>query len=303
MSEMQVMMFPVVTLEGQLLLQAGTVLSEKILIEVAAAGRLIPREYAPLLDYRQVRDDLSRCMVITPYHEIFGDSEKVNELLARINQVRVPLPLLHALDYFLARDFNTYRHILTVFALKMLVAEDVMPGYLQSDGDYMTGPAHDIGKLCMPLNVLRKSSPLTRDERRLLEQHTLAGQVLLTYYFGDHLHPAVTLARDHHERRDGSGYPRGITNLPPFVELVATCDVYDALLSSRPYRPVSYDNRTALEELTDMAEQGKLNWGSVTALVALSRKNRPGVDEVVVSRDRRGVPPPGNCYGILAEDD
>lgn len=303
MSDIQALMFPVVTLEGQLLLPAGTVLSEQILAEVAEAGRLIPRDTVPLLEHGQVREDLRRCMSITPYDEIFGDSVMVAQLLARMGRVRLPLPLLQALDYFRARDSHTYRHLLTVFALSMLVVENVMPGHLEHEGDVVAGPAHDIGKLCIPLEILRKSSPLTREERRLIDQHTLAGQVLLTYFFGNHLHPAVTVARDHHERHDGSGYPRGISTLKPIVEVVATCDIYDALISSRPYRPASYDNRTALEALTDMADQGKLGWECVTALVARNRKVRPGTANVFVSRDRRGVPPLDNCYGILAEDD
>ena len=302
MSEMQALTFPVVTLEGQVLLPAGTLLSEQLLVKVAAAGRLVPREDVPLLDYGQVSEDLRSCLAITPYDQIFGDSEMVDELMARMHPVRLPLPLLSALDYFRANDFNTYRHILTVFALSMLVAEDVMPEYRERAGNVVAGPTHDFGKLCIPLAVLHKSTPLTRHEHHLLVQHTLAGQVLLSYYFGDHLHPAVTVARDHHERRDGSGYPHGITDIGPIVELVAACDVYDALLSSRPYRPLSYDNRTALEELTAMAEQGKLGWECVTALVSRNRKGQPGVDSVVVSRERRGVPPLGNCYGIFVED-
>ena len=302
MGDVLTLSFPVVTLEGQLLLAAGTQLSEPALAEVAAAGRLVPREQVPLLDYGTVREDLRRCLTLAPYAAIFGDSMPVADLLERMQLVRLPLPLLHALEHFRAHDFHTYRHILTVFALSMLVAEDVVPGYHDRPGEVVAGPTHDFGKLCIPLAILRKSSPLTRHERRLLDHHPLAGHVLLAYYFGDHRHPAVIVARDHHERRDGSGYPRGITELQPLVELVAVCDVYDALLSARPYRPLSFDNRTALEELTAMAEQGKLGWECVAALVARNRKGQPGAAAVVVSRDRRGVPPPGNCYGTLAEE-
>jgi HD-GYP domain-containing protein (c-di-GMP phosphodiesterase class II) len=295
--------FPVVTLEGQVLLPAGTLLSEQVLAEVAASGRLVPRDQVALLAYGQMREDLQRCLLMPPYAEIVGDRPVVDELLERMGHVRLPLPLLHALEHFRVHDFHTYRHILTVFALSTLVAEDVVPGYHARPGDVLSGPTHDFGKLCIPLAILKKSSPLTRQERRLLDHHPLAGQVLLTYYFGDHRHPAVIVARDHHERRDGSGYPRGISDLQPIVELVATCDVYDALLSPRPYRPLSFDNRTALEELTLMAEQGKLGWESVTALVARNRKGQPGPSDVIVSRDRRGVPPAGNCYGTIVEDD
>lgn len=100
MSEIQSLTFPVVTLAGQLLLPAGTVLSEQVLVKIAAAGRLVPREDVALLDHGEVREDLSRCLSITPYDEIFGNREMVNELVARMGLVRLPLPLLHVLDYF-----------------------------------------------------------------------------------------------------------------------------------------------------------------------------------------------------------
>lgn len=302
MHEMLTLSFPVVTLEGQLLLPAGTPLNEQVLAEVAAAGRLVPRDHAALLDYGSVREDLRRCLAMAPYQDAFGDHAQVDDLLGRMGMVTLPLPLLHALQHFRAHDFHTYRHILTVFALSMLVGEELLPGYHERPGKSVAGPTHDFGKLCIPLAILKKCSPLTRLERKLLDHHPLAGQVLLTYYFGDHHHPAVNVARDHHERRDGSGYPQGITDLQPIVELVATCDVYDALLSPRPYRPLAYDNRTALEELTIMAEQGKLGWECVTALVARNRKGQPAAATVVVSRDKRGMPPLGNCYGTLTEE-
>lgn len=303
MSEVCSLAFPVVTMEGQLLLPAGTPLSEQVLAELAAAGRLVPREQVPLMSYGSVRDDLQRCLALPPYHEIFSDRALHDDVVARMAAVRLPLPLLHALAYFRANDFHTYRHILTVFALATLVAEEVVPGYHERPGEILAGPTHDFGKLCIPLAILRKTSPLTRQERRLLNHHPLAGQVLLTYYLGDHRHPAVIVARDHHERRDGSGYPRGSTDQQPVVELVAACDVYDALLSPRPYRPLAYDNRTALEELTAMAEAGRFGWATVTVLVAHNRKQQHGLERVVVSRDRRGTPPAGNCYGMLADEE
>lgn len=303
MNTMISLAFPVVTLEGQVLLPAGTVLSEQVLAEIAAAGRLVPRDHAALLAYGQISEDLRRCLMMPPYNVIFADQDVLDALLARMAAVQLPFPLLHALDHFRTHDFHTYRHILTVFALATLVAEDVVSGYHDHPGEILASPTHDYGKLCIPLAVLKKSSPLTRQERRLLDHHPLAGQVLLTYYFGDYRHPAVIVARDHHERRDGTGYPRGVRDLEPIVELVAACDVYDALLSPRPYRPLSYDNRTALEELTFLADQGKLSMESVAALVARNRKGQPQPAAICVSRDRRGVPPAGNCYGILAADE
>jgi HD-GYP domain-containing protein (c-di-GMP phosphodiesterase class II) len=295
--------FPVFTLDQKELLAAGTVLTEQVLAEVAALGRLEVLEEMPLLEYGSVRADLERFISIAPYSEIFVDSSQVETFFLRARDVVLPEPLLKSLDYFRQHDFHTYRHILMVFSLSLILTEQLQGGDDGPQVDYLAGPAHDFGKICIPLHVLKKCSPLTPRERRMLNGHPLAGYVLLTYYFKDHNHPTAVAARDHHERRNGSGYPRGIHNVNPQVEIVAVCDVYDALLSPRPYRPLSFDNRTAIEELTSMAERGEIGWDGVTALVALNRGKLAERDQVDVSRDKRGTPPIGNCYGLLAEEE
>jgi len=293
----------VTTLDGKEILPAGTLLSEQVAADVAALGRLKPYEECALLEYGTVRADLKRFLAIPPYLEIFSDQNLVDELFAQMQSVSLPLPLLKALDYFRQHDFHTYRHILMVFNLSSMLVKGLDDGRQKADADFMAGPSHDFGKISVPLHILKKPGPLTAREKQILKYHPLSGYILLSYYLGDHRHPAVLVARDHHERRDGSGYPRGIAEVDPVVEMVATCDVYDALLSPRPYRPLSFDNRSALEELTRMAERGNLGWSCVEALVACNRHGRPNVEQVVVSRDVRGTQPIGNCYGMVADDE
>jgi len=293
----------VVTLDKKELLPAGIFLTEQVVADVAALGRLKHSEECPLLEYGTVQADLQRFLAIPPYLDIFSDKEMVAELFAEMKSVRLPLPLLKALDYFRQHDFHTYRHILMVFNLSSVLVKGLGEDRQKSDAEFVAGPSHDFGKISVPLHVLKKAGPLTIREKQLLKYHTLSGYVLLAYYLGDHRHPAVLAARDHHERRDGSGYPRGITTIDPVVEMVAACDIYDALLSPRPYRPLSYDNRTALEEMTRMADSGVLGWECVEALVSCNRHGRPGVADVCVSRDVRGTPPVGNCYGLIVDDD
>ena len=293
----------VTTLEKKELLPAGTLLTEQVAADVAALGRLQPREEFELLEYGTVRADLKRFLAIPPYQEIFSDHKLVDELFAQMQSVRLPLPLLNALDYFRQHDFHTYRHILMVFNLSSMLVNGLDDGQQKGEANFMAGPSHDFGKITVPLHILKKAGPLTVQEKQILKYHPLAGYVLLAYYLGDHRHPAVLVARDHHERRDGSGYPRGITDLDPVVEMVAACDVYDALLSPRPYRPLSFDNRSALEEMTRMADSGALGWSCVEALIACNRHGRPSIDQVVVSRDVRGTQPIGNCYGMVVDDE
>ena len=85
------------------------------------------------------------------------------------------------------------------------------------------------------------------------------------------------------------------------VEIVIVADVYDALIMPRSYRPQSYDNRTALEEITTMAEKGKIGWEVLKALIALNRKNKPDFRDISVSSEKRGTPPVNNVYGIIED--
>jgi len=164
--------------------------------------------------------------------------------------------------------------------------------------DVMAGTIHDFGKVSVPLKILLKTDPLTKVDKIILEHHALAGFVLLSYFLQDHGRFAAWAAKEHHERRDGSGYPLGIPLKDGMVEIIAICDIYDALLSPRPHRPTPYDNRTALEELTKMAKKGNIGWEGIQALVSYNRRDRPHFREVNVSTEKRGTPPTDTVYGV-----
>lgn len=125
-------------------------------------------------------------------------------------------------------------------------ARDLVPNYREKVSEIAHGPTHDFGKICIPLEILKKDIALTREEGDYLKHHALAGNVFLAYYLRDPHGIAARVARDHHERMNGRGYPRGVLQKDPMVEIVAVRDVYDAMISPRPYRPVSYDNRGGL---------------------------------------------------------
>jgi HD-GYP domain-containing protein (c-di-GMP phosphodiesterase class II) len=294
--------YPIHDIDNHLLLPVGTELSEEIMEDLISSNQTILFQTVPLLDYGSVSKDIVKFLSQPPYQLIFPQMEDIDNLLKQMEQVQFVLPFLRSLDYFKQYDFGTYSHLLNVFALSTLLSGDLIPDYKERIREAGAGPAHDFGKVSIPLHILKKTSPLTRVERKILEHHTTAGYVLLSYYKKDTQSLAGRVARDHHERKDGSGYPRGIHLDDRMVEIVAVSDIYDALVSMRPYRPVSYDKRSALEEIVRLAEKNKISWDVVKALVAHSRADKPHYQEVEIPLEKRGAPPPGNVYGIIAEE-
>lgn len=295
--------YPVHTLDGDLLLEAGTVLTPETLEEVVSRRKEGEDSRVPILEYGTIRQDLLKCIREGPYRLIFDDPPRMEEILRLSATTEIGLPLIESMDYFKEHDPYTYLHILKVFALSTLLARTLVKDGQALHLETTAGPLHDVGKICVPLRVLKKTDPLTRTERKMLEHHTLAGYVLLAYYLRDPEGFLAKVAKEHHERKDGSGYPEGMLLQDPNVEIIVVADLYDALISSRPYRPTAYDNRTALEEITRMASRGELGWEVVKALVAINRRTKPRYDECVVSTEERGTPPEENVYGIVVDED
>jgi HD-GYP domain-containing protein (c-di-GMP phosphodiesterase class II) len=294
--------YPVRTLDGIELLSAGTELTGKILEDLAGREASASYEVQSLLGYGTIRQDLSIFINFPPYHIVFSDPEQNADILQILEKVKLPLPVLESMKYFRQHDFQTYRHNLMVFIVSVLLAKILLPDHKELLNSTITGSSHDIGKICVPLDILKKTTPLTASEYKLLRHHAVSGYVLLSYFLRDHKSFIAQLARDHHERKDRSGYPRGIEQTDTMVEIVAVADVYDALLMPRSYRPNSYDNRTALEELTSMAERGEIGWDVLKALISQNRMDKPGYQQLTISEEKRGSAPRGNLYGKIIDD-
>ena len=294
--------YPVKTLDGIELLPVGTELTEETLEELVKGKTCESYESLPLMDYGRIRQDLLIFVNYPPYNIVFSDLERNQDILEILERVKLPLPVLESLAYFKKNDFQTYRHSIMVFVLSVLLAKILLPDYKDLLSSTIIGSSHDIGKICVPLEILKKSTPLTESEHKYMKHHTVAGYVLLSYFLKDHKNFIAKLARDHHERRDKSGYPRGIKQTDTMVEIVAVADIYDALLMPRTYRPISYDNRTALEEMTTIAESGAIGWDVLKALIAQNRMEKPSYHDINIPEERRGKAPKGNLYGKIIDD-
>lgn len=291
------------TIENQTLLKAGDTFTSDVLDNLISSSKDRAYPMYPLLHHESIRQDLVFCISKYPYQEIFSIGDKISELLQYMQNVYLAEPVLQSLASLKAYDPYTYRHTLVVFALSTLLSTFTIEEFQDRIKEATSSPSHDIGKICIPVHILQKRGPLTRNELAVLDQHTIAGNVLLSYYYRDTGNLSAIVARDHHETKNGTGQPGGIHLDNPLVEIVVVCDIYDALISPRPYRPVSYDNRTALEVLTSMALNNEVNIDVVRALVALNREEKPDYRECILSTQERGSPPKDNNYGKIDEND
>ncbi|MHB8898996.1 MAG: response regulator [Thermoguttaceae bacterium] len=160
-----------------------------------------------------------------------------------------------------SRDETTGKHLVRMRSYAHLLAEHLArngPYREQIDHEflnhlYRSSPLHDIGKVGIRDSILLKPGLLTHAEFETIKTHTVIGANLLDdavyhSHSGGFLAMAAVIARFHHERFDGTGYPAGLSGqaIPLPARIVAVADVFDALTSNRPYKP-AYGPDTARE--------------------------------------------------------
>jgi putative nucleotidyltransferase with HDIG domain len=200
-------------------------------------------------------------------------------------------PRVRALMVRLAeRDTSTEEHTRRVAVLAAQVGEELKLPAATRRHLAVGGLLHDIGKLSVPLEILRKPAGLTDAEYAEIKRHPEAGRRLLEELGG--FSPTVRdLVSDHHERLDGGGYPRGLTEdeLPLHTRILTVCDVYDALVSDRVYRGAWTPER-AFELLREDAGAA-FDARCVEALAKLIGLDTPGWVADVGGRDIRTARP------------
>jgi PAS domain S-box-containing protein len=146
------------------------------------------------------------------------------------------------------RDPYTAGHQLRVADLACSIAAEIGLPQDKIDGIRMAGSIHDIGKLSIPAEILSKPTKLTDIEFSLIKEHSRSGYEMLKDV--ESPWPLAQIVYQHHERMDGSGYPRNLKGEEILIEarIMAVADVVEAIASHRPYRP-GLGIEVALEEI------------------------------------------------------
>lgn len=180
---------------------------------------------------------------------------RVRSRTAQIHQreEEIAWRLIWALD---GRDQGTGTHVRRIGLFAVILAEALGWDAKSVEEIKLAATMHDIGKICIPDSVLLKPGPLTVAEFTQVKRHAEAGAEILRGSSVPLLQMAAEIALTHHERWDGTGYPRGLSGkrIPEAGRIVAIVDVYDALVTDRVYR-AAYPEDEALEIMR--AEKGR----------------------------------------------
>ena len=192
-------------------------------------------------------------------------------------------------DVIEGRDGSTGEHVKRTVAYVRIIAEGLKEQGVYAECldreyvDYLlrAAPMHDFGKIAITDTVLQKPGKLTTDEYEVMKMHTVKGADMIKENLAaleepDYITIAWQVARHHHERWDGAGYPDGLHGelIPLCARVVAVADVFDAVSQNRCYRPAM-----SLDESFGIIEQGAgTQFDPVIAEAFLRMRNK--VEEV-----------------------
>jgi len=157
---------------------------------------------------------------------------------------------------------------------------------------------HDVGKIAIPKEVIRKPEPLNPEEWTVIKTHTLEGQKMLDRV-GGFMRDVGRIVRSHHERWDGTGYPDGLAGeaIPLEARIIACCDTWNAMRTDRPYRK-AIPHDLALQEMESVSGS-QLDPGVVRVLVELVASDEENERQLSVQRLGQVSP---QVPGILQPD-
>jgi HD-GYP domain-containing protein (c-di-GMP phosphodiesterase class II) len=286
----------VLDVDGSLIMKAGTEMTDENLKKVAAGhahkklryiqGTFLAEDVRIIIRERNCRD-------------MFSDKARKEKIIDVFDHIGLTSPLRHEMELMKKRSIHLYHHSIatTIMALGMVAGKMVEDKDLDKIGVAML--LHDLGMTRIDQKLLQNTDHLSSQEFAEIQSHAAIGSVLINYYMGDGI--GVTVAYRHHENR-GHGYPKDGGKPSKIVELSTVVDIFNALISHRPFRMFSYDVRGAIDVLIEMSEANKVEKAFVKLLAAAYRHTDESLDKLELSEEKMGFTPEKNYYGLSYGD-
>lgn len=218
---------------------------------------------------------------------IFGDGNISEETLIKnaesLFASKTSIQMFDLLHCMKSIDDSVYAHSINVALISRAIGKWLKMSREQLNELTIAGLLHDIGKAEIPSEILNKTGKLTDEEFELIKSHALKGSKLLKKAgFNSDIQFA---ALQHHERSDGSGYPRGLEadEISDFASIIAIADVYDAMTSARSYRTP----KCAFQVIAAFEEDGLKKYNTKYILTFLERIANAYQNSMVMLSDGR----------------
>lgn len=237
--------------DGQLLLRSGIKLTDyyiKRLKDLGVSAIYVKNPHFKGIEIPEIIREETRVKAIKTVQEAFLgfrasqkiDMKQFQNLAGSVLEevVKNKHTMVHLLDIRTHDDY-TYGHSVNVCVLSVLTGIGL--GYNEQKLRELTLGAllHDIGKMLVPVEILNKLTRLLNEEMEVMKTHAALGFDMLRKHWHNIPLLSAHVAFQHHERYDGSGYPRGLkgVEIHEYSQIVAIADVYDALISDKAYKP------------------------------------------------------------------
>lgn len=226
------------------------------------ANDFIPKPF----DVEELKIRVLNNLKVKRYNDLISETNELlqREVQRKTKELREALELAKEAEYEMVvkfgiisefRDAETGAHIRRISYYSKLFGQ--LLGLAEEEQNILlySSPLHDVGKIGIPDNILKKPGPLTLEEFEIIKLHTTIGAKILE---SDGrfitLKAGKIIAEQHHEKWDGSGYPYGIKgeDIHLYARIVAICDVFDAMTSDRVYRPAF-----SVEQTINIMKNGK----------------------------------------------
>lgn len=275
-------------------------------------GNILARKNAPITPlavkkirdlgekHKQVRVPLKNTDIFTDFERSFWDERyktmfeppiSKEDVCDVAGQLMIENDLIFELSNMKNNLPYTYTHVLIVAALVIKLCLTFKNNKYDREIVSHCGFTHDIGKTRIPIAILNKKEKLSQQEMALLQTHPVLGYLLLNYYLKSDRVDCSLASLEHHEKLDGTGYPKGIHKITKYTQLISPVDILDALMTKRPYRENIFSLRSALDYLVLESEKGKLNKEVVLTLISYARKDKPDIKSLKISTKARGPLP------------